>query len=137
MSQTFWTTLSVTDFRCRPLPRVDTHMKSHRGREGTRDQERFSARDRLALSNGMRFGRPFRRRSGPALAVYASYGLTAQDLAMEMFSVGESRQCSPCVTCAESTNSITTHSLHRGCTQHAILECVARVLCVAYCTSMR
>ena len=49
--------------------------------EGIREMERFSARSRLAFSNGMRFGRPSRRRSDLALAVYARYGLTVQDLA--------------------------------------------------------
>ena len=44
---------------------------------------------------------------------------------MVMFSVGECVQCAlhwvARVTSAEGTTSITTHGLHRGCTQHAIL----------------
>ena len=67
--------------------------------EGILDKERFSAGDTFALSNGLRFGRPSRRRSDLALAVHARYCLTVHDLAMEMFSVGKSQCTSLDGTC--------------------------------------
>ena len=95
----------------------------------------------IALSSGNLIGRPSRRQHGVIWPVYARYGLTVQDLTVGMSSVGESRQSAlhrmARVTCAESTSSITTHCLRRGCIQHAILDCVTRVAREAYCTLMR
>ena len=41
------------------------------------------------------------------------------------------------MTCAAGGSSITTHGLQHGCIQHAILDCVTRVVRATYCTSMR